>query len=543
MKTPLKLPIVGLAGIALGVLAALTLLLTMTPFPAQAEYHTTEKSPSAPSASISPSSSVVDSAVHSRPASKPARPSNVTATTSETAITLTWDDPGDSSITGYEIRRRIVTKGEKLAVIEEHTGTASTSYVDTDVTPNTKYAYRIKAISAAGTSGSSKNLEVRYLIDEVIPQNLQADARHYRVNVKWDAPSYSGATGYKLFRKLHSDKNGEFEVVAPRYSRTHTDYHDFDVEPNKRYVYRVVALFSSGESNPSSLLDIRTPRLLGMDEEFTPPVHMATTKWFGADEFWPGRVNSAGVDAVEVDFTIHNDIAIDESKNMGMYFMILNEAIAGIGFYVGLQIDNNEEPLNVGHGRRLIFSRWDTRDLANVRLPEENSWSQSAGYEGDFVGARIAYNWGAGEYRLRLAADDSGGTDDTEGKWFGVWITDMSTGETTWGGSLRFPYQDGEAKIEVDKMGSVVEVYGIGAVTPRDIPTWHVSMERPKYTLGTSHHRPVQGLGYFSHHRNGTYLAVPNSNVDYDASEDVMHFYVGGGTEREEGDRYFLFPE
>ena len=534
MKTTLKLPILALAGIALAALAAFTLSFSVSPMPAEAQSSTSEKNPSSVSASLSHFPNPSDS--DTQPASsKPARPVNVAATTSDTAVTLTWDDPGDSSITGYQIQRRVVAKGEKLSVIAANTGSSDASYEDADVLPNKKYAYRVRAINSAGTSRPSSNIEVRYLIDESIPGNLTGTPKHYRVVLNWDVPSYSGVTGYKVLKKLHSDKSGEFEVIATMRARTATEHTDLNAEPNTRYVYRVKAMIPGGLSNPSKLLDVRTASLLGMDEDFTPPVHLTSMAWFTDGDHWPGGASYTGANVVEVDFTIHNDVVLDDSTaDFTFYFMILAEKISETSFYLGLQIDENDHA-GVGHGKRLIFSRWGTRDLNNVRLPEENSWSQSSGHEGDFVGARIAYNWGAGDYKIKLAAEDR---EDSEGRWFGVWITDKSTDETTWGGSLRFPFKDGQARVRATAVNSVIEVVGGVSITPRDIPAWHLSMSRPSYTFGTYTFQPTYYLNGYSHRKGSEYVSVPNSDLSYDRVNDEMHFRVGGTTERSGGEGY-----
>ena len=185
MKTLLKFPILALSGVAFAILAALVLTLSAFPLPAQAHSDSTDKKFPLASASISPSDDSDNSDVLSTSASKPAKPSNVVATTSETSITLNWDDSGDSSNTGYQIQRRVVAKGQSLSVIAANTGTSDTSYEDTDVTPNTKYAYRVRAINSTGTSRPSTNIEVRYLIDESIPQNLTAKPWHYKIDLDW----------------------------------------------------------------------------------------------------------------------------------------------------------------------------------------------------------------------------------------------------------------------------------------------------------------------------------------------------------------------
>ena len=68
---------------------------------------------------------------------------------------LLWDDPGDASITGYRILRRVRTAGTELAAIAEDTGSAAPTYTDDTVAPETAYAYRVEAVNAAGVSAPS----------------------------------------------------------------------------------------------------------------------------------------------------------------------------------------------------------------------------------------------------------------------------------------------------------------------------------------------------------------------------------------------------
>ena len=112
--------------------------------------------------------------------------------------------------------------------------------------------------------------------------------------------------------------------------------------------------------------------------------------------------------------------------------------------------------------------------LGNARFSEADGWNKSAGHEGDFIGVRHPYDWGAGDYRVRIAPD---GPVEDDGEWFSLWITDLSKDETTWIGSLKFPLQNGEAKMKPHS-SATIELYGIGPVQPIDIPLWHVSVGR-----------------------------------------------------------------
>ena len=87
----------------------------------------------------------------------PAMPTGLTGTVAHDAVSLTWDDPGDASITGYQIlrRNRDTSAAGVFEVHVEDTGSTATSYVDRDVTPETRYNYRVKARNESGLSERS----------------------------------------------------------------------------------------------------------------------------------------------------------------------------------------------------------------------------------------------------------------------------------------------------------------------------------------------------------------------------------------------------
>ena len=104
--------------------------------------------------------SAATAAVEAEPESQepPAKPTGLTGTVAHDEVALIWNDPGDESITGYQILRldRDVHGLGNFQVHVDDTGSAATAYVDRDVTPETRYVYRIKARSAAGLSVRSE---------------------------------------------------------------------------------------------------------------------------------------------------------------------------------------------------------------------------------------------------------------------------------------------------------------------------------------------------------------------------------------------------
>ena len=88
----------------------------------------------------------------------PDQPTGLEATATHDSVTLTWDDPGDDSITGYVILRRIpgVDPEGQFDDLVSNTRMSATTYTDDTVSAETRYTYRIKAINGYGVSERSR---------------------------------------------------------------------------------------------------------------------------------------------------------------------------------------------------------------------------------------------------------------------------------------------------------------------------------------------------------------------------------------------------
>ena len=231
--------------------------------------------------------------------------------------------------------------------------------------------------------------------------------------------------------------------------------------------------------------------------------------------WWEWAQHERRLREVSFDFTIHSDPGTFSDRN-GLYLMVCRGDVAGTGFYFGLQTDVYDPSWGTGRGKGIVFSRWNERDLAYAK-PAEGGWTQSSGHEGDFIGVRVAYEWGVGTYRMSIRPDGS----DEDGEWYGVWLTDYTNDTTVWAGSLRFPYDDSGKTFIRGSTYTTLEIYG-DEIRPIDIPEWYVSMQIP--VAGDV--RPGYGVPGYSPF-NGQIL---NSDLRYEAG--ATHFRVGGTTER-----------
>ena len=200
-------------------------------------------------------------------ADPPAKPTGLSASVvSHEAVTLTWDDPQDDSITGYVIQRRdrAIHPVGTFVTIAGDTGSTDTTYTDATVEPDKQYVYRIKAINEHGEV-SDKSDWIRADTPAIPipdkPTGLSAVVSHEAVTLTWDDPQDDSITGYVIQRRDRAiHPVGTFVTIAGDTGSTDTTYTDDSVEPDKQYVYRIKAINEHGEvSERSDWVRANTP--------------------------------------------------------------------------------------------------------------------------------------------------------------------------------------------------------------------------------------------------------------------------------------------
>ena len=197
------------------------------------------------------------------PTAVPAKPRGLTATATHAQVVLTWNDPGDATITGYVILRRVRVnnQGGSFSVLVADTGTAALTYTDATVAAGITYTYRIKALNAYGVSQRSRwvHIDTPAVPVPAKPTGLTATATHGQVVLTWDDPGDASITGYMILRRdRENDEKGAFRTLVADTGSAALTYTDETVAAGARLTYRIKALNAHGASARSRWFHIDT---------------------------------------------------------------------------------------------------------------------------------------------------------------------------------------------------------------------------------------------------------------------------------------------
>ena len=103
--------------------------------------------------SVTPAPTAQPPANEGRSTNPPAKPTGLITAASQDNVLLFWTDPGDDTITGYQVLRG--PDADNLTTLADDTGSATSSYTDSNVAAQTTYAYAIRARNARGLGPQS----------------------------------------------------------------------------------------------------------------------------------------------------------------------------------------------------------------------------------------------------------------------------------------------------------------------------------------------------------------------------------------------------
>ncbi|MGE5396972.1 MAG: fibronectin type III domain-containing protein [Chitinophagales bacterium] len=207
---------------------------------------------------------------------KPAAPSGLVATAvSGTSIQLSWQDNANNE-TGFYIFRK--TQGSPISKIDTISADWN-GYTDTGLIPGTRYIYVVAAYNSNGTSSYSNEASATTIANltvtvPAVPLQLTANALSgTEINLTWldNCPT---ATGFKIERKV---EGGSFSEIAKPAAHV-TVYKDTGLVPLTKYIYRIRAYNSAGNSGYSNEASDRT--LQGSSQPQNPATGTTILRFF-----------------------------------------------------------------------------------------------------------------------------------------------------------------------------------------------------------------------------------------------------------------------
>ena len=189
----------------------------------------------------------------------PAAPGSFNAAPDDRRVTLSWDDPSDSSITKYQYR---VSADDGTNWNPDWTdisgsGAATTSYTLTPLNNGTDYTFEVRAVNPVGNGAVSGDTATPNPRPDA-PANFEAAPANGRVTLNWDDPSDSSITKYQ-YRVSTDDGtnwNPDWTDISGSGAAT-TSYTITPLDNGTEYTFEVRAVNPTGNGPASG--DTATP--------------------------------------------------------------------------------------------------------------------------------------------------------------------------------------------------------------------------------------------------------------------------------------------
>ena len=154
---------------------------------------------------------LLGAACSSSPSTVPDAPSGLTAAVGDGEIVLSWDDPGDGSITEYQLRERASFDDDWWCWTTFSSGSATIVSHTLKGLPNgATYQIQLRALNGAGTSAASEvsaALPALSSSPPEAPSGLAAAGGDQSIDLSWDDPGDGSITEYQ-FREWFSETFG-----------------------------------------------------------------------------------------------------------------------------------------------------------------------------------------------------------------------------------------------------------------------------------------------------------------------------------------------
>ena len=125
--------------------------------------------------------------------SVPSAPSGLSVAPGDGSVALSWTDPGDASITGYEIRRKAGSGAYGTWADISGSDADTTSHSVTGLTNGTAYTFELRAENASGTGAGAEVSATPKAIPGLVTDVTATATGAATASLSWTAPASGGA--------------------------------------------------------------------------------------------------------------------------------------------------------------------------------------------------------------------------------------------------------------------------------------------------------------------------------------------------------------
>ena len=252
----------------------------------------------------------------------PAGVADLSATAESTSsIRLAWQKPDDfdlknPDLASYRIFRGIApgvsTEGAPLTEI---TGADALSFVDSGLTPSTRYFYKVVVADKAGLRSSASNEAnaVTQTPSQPVVLNPASDVTQTAATLSWSQNTDDDFESYGLYRSTRPGVDFGSELVATLTDPTETFFTDTGLSPNTTYFYKVFVFDKAGLSSGSNEVAVLTG----------PSIAESNWPFFHQNPQRTGKSSLAGINFPIIKWAYNvgsgiasSEIVVDPQKNL-----------------------------------------------------------------------------------------------------------------------------------------------------------------------------------------------------------------------------------
>ena len=197
------------------------------------------------------------SSVDATPIAIPNAPENLSAAAGSEQVTLSWDNPNDTSITKYEYRQKTVTGDYGSWIDIPNSDKDTITHTVTGLTNGTRYTFELRAVNDTGDSPAS-TVNARPIAVPAAPTNLSATPGNGQVALTWGDPENDTITGYQYRQATGSGASLDWSDISDSSSTTIT-HTVTGLTNGTAYSFEVHAVNASGNGAPSSVIATMQP--------------------------------------------------------------------------------------------------------------------------------------------------------------------------------------------------------------------------------------------------------------------------------------------